>query len=253
MLDVLVDAVSADDAAGRVMAWARLRESRFVCFCNVHSAVTAHREPAFREIVNGADLVLADGAPVAWAMRRLGRPGQARIPGPDAMLRLCALAAAERVPVFLYGGTGDVLRDLSARLTAAYPGLPLAGTIAPPFRPLTDAEDAEVCGRINDSDAGLVFVGLGCPKQERWIADHRERVRSVMLGVGAAFDFHSGRLQRAPAWLQAIGLEWLHRLLMQPGRLWKRYLTTNAVFAARLARQLARSRAGRAAAGRSTP
>jgi len=253
VLDVLVDAVTGDEAQRRIVAWARDRESRSVCFCNVHSAVTAHRDPAFREVVNGADLVVADGAPVAWAMRRLGHPGQERIAGPDAMLQLCALAAEEGIGVFLYGSTGETLRDLQAQLLAAFPRLRLAGAIAPPFQPLTAAEDADVCQRINASGAGLVFVGLGCPKQERWMAEHRGRIPSVTLGVGAAFDFHSGRLKRAPGWLQTLGLEWLHRLLMEPARLWRRYLTANVVFVVGLANQLVRERAARAASERSMP
>ncbi|MBI2225482.1 MAG: WecB/TagA/CpsF family glycosyltransferase, partial [Betaproteobacteria bacterium] len=141
---------------------------------------------------------------------------------------------------YFYGGTDATLTLLSARLRAAFPGLRIAGTYSPPFRPLTLEEDAEDVARINDSGAGAVFVGLGCPKQETWMAAHRGRIRAVMFGVGAAFEFHAGVINRAPLWMQRWGLEWLHRLCSEPRRLWKRYLVTNTLFILGAFRQLAK-------------
>jgi N-acetylglucosaminyldiphosphoundecaprenol N-acetyl-beta-D-mannosaminyltransferase len=179
-----------------------------------------------------------DGAPVAWMLRRLGFAGQRRVSGPDLMWALCERCAAEKVPVYFYGSTGDTLTALKVRLLEAIPGLLIGGMESPPFRALSSEEDAGAVQRINASGAGIVFVGLGCPKQEMWMAEHRGRVNAVMIGVGAAFDFHAGTVQRAPLWMRDNGLEWLHRLASEPGRLWKRYLVTNTLFLLGAARQL---------------
>jgi N-acetylglucosaminyldiphosphoundecaprenol N-acetyl-beta-D-mannosaminyltransferase len=213
-----------------VARWAAARESRYVCLCNAHSVVTARRDPRFARVLAGADLALPDGAPIAWRMRRRGHPRQQRLSGPDVMWSCCISAAAAGLPVFLLGGTPETLARLAARLRRELPGLRLAGTLAPPFRPMASAEEAAIAARINASGARLVFVGLGCPKQERWMAAQHSRVGAVMLGVGAAFDFHAGVVPRAPRWMQRAGLEWLHRLATEPRRLWRRYLVTNTLF-----------------------
>ena len=179
-----------------------------------------------------------DGAPVAWMLRRLGFAGQARINGPDLMWKYCAEAALRGDAIYLYGGTQATLDTLVARLTGAFPGLRIAGAESPPFRTLTSDEDAAAVARINRSGAGVVFVSLGCPKQELWMAAHRGRVQAVMIGVGAAFDYHAGTISRAPVWMQHAGLEWLHRLASEPRRLWRRYLVTNTLFVIGAARQL---------------
>ncbi|MFO1361310.1 MAG: WecB/TagA/CpsF family glycosyltransferase [Burkholderiales bacterium] len=235
-----VDAVTADEALVRVASWAEARESRYVCACNVHAVVTAWRDPSFRRVVDGADLALPDGAPVAWLLRRLGFEDQRRVCGPDFMWEFCRLAERRGIAVCLVGSTEAVLERLAARLRAAFPALRLAGAWSPPFRPLTAAEEAELVAQIDRSGAGVAFVGLGCPKQERWIASLRGRVRAAMIGVGAAFEFHAGTRARAPAWMQRLGLEWLHRLASEPRRLWRRYLVTNALFVAGAAAQLVR-------------
>jgi N-acetylglucosaminyldiphosphoundecaprenol N-acetyl-beta-D-mannosaminyltransferase len=178
-----------------------------------------------------------DGAPVAWMLRRLGFSGQSRISGPDLMWTLCERAAAEGLPIYCYGSTGETLALLEQRLRAAFPALRMTME-SPPFRPLSAEEDAAAVDRINSSGAGIVFVGLGCPRQERWMAAHRGNINAVMIGVGAAFDFHAGTVQRAPAWMRDSGLEWLHRLVSEPRRLWKRYLVTNTLFIVGAARQL---------------
>jgi N-acetylglucosaminyldiphosphoundecaprenol N-acetyl-beta-D-mannosaminyltransferase len=230
VLGAFIDAVSWDQALDRLLGWARARESRCVAICNVHVVVSASRDAAYRDVINGADMATPDGAPVAWMLCRLGFAGQPRITGPDLMWALYGRCAAEGSPVYFYGSTEPTLAALADRLRIAFPNLLIAGMESPPFRALSDAEDAAAIDRINGSGAAMVFVGLGCPKQERWMAEHRGRVHAVMIGVGAAFDFHAGTLRRAPKWMQKNGLEWLFRLLSEPRRLWKRYVVTNTLF-----------------------
>lgn len=237
VLGAQIDALSWGDAMARLLGWAHARESRYVTICNVHVVVSASRDAGYRDIINGSDMATPDGAPVAWMLRRQGFVDQPRISGPDLMWALCERAAAEGLPIYCYGSTGATLALLEQRLRAAFPALKMTME-SPPFRALTPEEDAAAVDRINDSGAGIVFVGLGCPKQERWMAEHRGRINAVMIGVGAAFDFHAGTVQRAPAWMRDNGLEWLHRLLSEPGRLWKRYLVTNTLFIVGAARQL---------------
>ncbi|MGA9164400.1 MAG: WecB/TagA/CpsF family glycosyltransferase [Thiobacillus sp.] len=237
VLGAQIDALSWEAALERLLGWAHVRESRYVTICNVHVVVSASRDAAYREVINGSDMATPDGAPVAWMLRRQGFAGQTRISGPDLMWALCERAVTESLPIYCYGSTDATLALLEARLRAAFPGL--QNTMeSPPFRALTPEEDAAAVGRINASGAGIVFVGLGCPKQERWMADHRGRVNAVMIGVGAAFDFHAGTVQRAPGWMRDNGMEWLHRLASEPGRLWKRYLVTNTLFILGAVRQL---------------
>lgn len=238
MLGVPIDAVSMTDAVDRIATWASARESRVVGICNAHSVVTAVGDAEHRAALLGADMNTADGAPVAWMLRRLGRPGQTRVCGPDLMLAYCAQAATRGEPIFLLGSTPETLAALQSNLLRTWPGLRIAGAESPPFRPLTSEEDAQLVERINRSGAGTVWVSLGCPKQEKWMAAHQGRVQAVMIGVGAAFDFHAGTIERAPAWMRRTGLEWLHRLLSEPRRLWKRYLVTNTLFICGAARQL---------------
>lgn len=237
VLGAQIDALSWEAAMDRLLGWAHARESRYVTICNVHVVVSASRDAGYREVINGADMATPDGAPVAWMLRRQGFVDQPRISGPDLMWALCERAANEALPVYCYGSTDATLALLKARLQAAFPELKVRME-SPPFRALTPEEDAATVACINASGAGIVFVGLGCPKQERWMAEHRGRVNAVMIGVGAAFDFHAGTVQRAPAWMRDNGLEWLHRLASEPGRLWKRYLVTNTLFIVGAARQL---------------
>lgn len=239
VLNARIDALSWNAALLRLMSWARARESRYVAICNAHVVVSAAQDPAYGTIINGADMATPDGAPVAWMLRRQGFVDQTRISGPDLMWLLCERCASEGLPIYCHGSTPDTLALLRQRLSAAFPGLQVHME-SPPFRALTPPEDAAAVQRINASGAGVVFVGLGCPKQEHWMAAHRGRVQAVMVGVGAAFDFHAGTVVRAPLWMQNAGLEWLHRLVSEPRRLWKRYLVTNTLFIAGAARQLIR-------------
>lgn len=230
VLDSHIDALSWGEAIGRISGWATSRQSRFVTLCNVHSVVTASQDDAFQHVIAQADLALPDGAPVAWALRREGFASQQRLSGPDLMWRYLAHAEHTGQSIFFYGSTQDTLDKLKARIQAQFPRLKLVGMESPPYRELSPEEDQAYVDQINQSGANVVFVGLGCPKQEAWMASHRGRIRAVMLGVGAAFDYHAGTIQRAPLWMQKSGLEWLHRLCSEPRRLFKRYLHTNSVF-----------------------
>lgn len=238
VLGAFIDALAWDAAIGRIAQWAHTRQSRVVCLSNVHVVVAASVDDDLRLAVNGADMAAPDGTPVAWMLRALGHRDQKRLAGPDLMLRYCAAAEQRGQKIFLFGSTPDTLERLQRRLRISYPRLEIAGAISPPFRPLTEDEDSEHVSQINASGAQVVFVGLGCPKQELWMHEHRGRIQAVMIGVGAAFDFHAGVVKRAPAWMQNAGLEWLHRLCSEPRRLWKRYMITNTVFLLRATAQL---------------
>lgn len=230
VLGAFIDALEWDDAVSRLVEWGARRESRYVCIVNVHSVVTGSQDAAFLDVLNKADMNTPDGAPVAWSLRAMGFPSQQRISGQELMHLY--LAEAERCgqSVFFYGSTEATLERLRAALLELFPKLKIAGMVSPPFRSLSAEEDQAYVQQINASGASLVFVGLGCPKQEQWMADHRGRIQAVMVGVGAAFDYSAGTLKRAPLWMRSAGLEWLHRLLSEPRRLAKRYFVTNTVF-----------------------
>ncbi len=199
--------------------------SRYVAVTSVHGLVTAARQPEVRGILNGADMATPDGMPVVWALRSFGLRGQQRVYGPTLMLHVCGQAARFGHRIFLYGGRPETLPALIANLKNRFPGIAIVDSYSPPFRPLTPEEDAECVRRIHESDADIVFVGISTPKQEFWMAEHKAKLPGVvMFGVGAAFDFHAGRVAQAPAWMQRNGLEWFFRLTREPGRLWKRYV-----------------------------
>lgn len=204
---------------------------RYVCVTSVHGVITAVHDPSFRSILNGADIATPDGMPLVWAMRSFGLRDQTRVYGPDLTLKLCEQAARCGHRVFLYGGREETLQSLKDRLLGSFPDLKIVGMHAPPFRPLTSEEDAAYVRMIQEADTDLLLVGLSTPKQDRWMAEHVTKLRGiVMIGVGAAFDFHAGRVKQAPHWIQQAGLEWLFRLLMEPRRLWKRYFTIVPLF-----------------------
>jgi N-acetylglucosaminyldiphosphoundecaprenol N-acetyl-beta-D-mannosaminyltransferase len=238
VLGVHIDVGVFSELADRLISWARIRESRYVTICNAHVVVSATQDPSYAQVIEGADMATADGAPVAWMLRRIGFEGQERVSGPDLMWMLCQRCAEKGVGVYLYGGTEATVSLLQQKLTASFPALRILSE-SPPFRALSSQEDEDAVSRINTSAVGFVFVGLGCPKQERWMAAHRGRIQAVMVGVGAAFDFHAGTSKRAPKWMRQAGLEWLHRLCSEPRRLWRRYLVTNSLFVLGALRQLA--------------
>ena len=225
-----IDILSWDEALNKLHGWASNFNSRYVCICNVHSVVTTTQDSAFNTVISNADLATPDGAPVAWLMKRLGHTNQQRINGPDVMWKYCEQAQYRDESLFFYGSSKKTLALLQDKLLMAFPTLKIAGAISPPFRKLTSEEDAAIIDEINASGAGTVWVSLGCPKQEFWMAEHRGKINAVMIGVGAAFDYHAGTLKRAPLWMQHHGLEWFYRLISEPRRLWKRYLVTNTLF-----------------------
>lgn len=212
-----VGATSLDEATSRILEWAEGGGGRYVCCADAHMVVRGAYNSDYRAIVNRADLVTPDGQPIAWWMaHRAGSP-QARVAGPDLMLAVCAEAARRGTPIGLYGSTGEVLESLANDLTARFPGLPITFSYSPPFRPLTPAEDAAVAREIEESGARILFVALGCPKQERWAAGHTN-IPVVSIAVGWAFAIHAGESSRAPEWMQRAGLETLYQIAIEPNR-----------------------------------
>jgi N-acetylglucosaminyldiphosphoundecaprenol N-acetyl-beta-D-mannosaminyltransferase len=242
ILGTRISAVSYADVLRMIGQPAQGRAQSFA-FCNVHSVMTARREPSVRAALAGMDVATPDGMPLVWVMRRRGLPQQGRVYGPDLM----EMALPHGVPLgwrhFFFGATPATLQRLIARAEQLAPGIQIVGHLAPPFRPLTAEEDDAIVTMIRDSGANVVWVGLGMPKQEAWM--HRVQRRlpgTTLLGVGAAFDLLSGTVPQAPDWLQDRGLEWAYRLSREPGRLWRRYLSTNPAFVALVAAEEARRR-----------
>lgn len=223
--------IGSDRAIARIVEWSKMRDSSFVvCMANVHMLVEAHDHPDLAEELSQADMVLPDGMPLVWLMRRRGAPDQDRIAGMDFLPELCLAAERARVPVYFIGSTPAVLEAMERKLRREFPRLLIAGMESPPFRPLSEVEETGILHRIAMSRAGIVMVALGCPKQERWMLAQRDRLRGVMVGLGAAFPTYAGFQARAPRRMQRMGLEWLHRLVNEPRRLWRRYLYTNTKF-----------------------
>jgi len=238
IIGVGVNPTSYLESVSWIAQWAQNKESRYVCVANVHVIMEAHDSSDFRKIVNSADLVTPDGMPLVWSLRALGVGGQTRVYGPELTLRLIEAAAKKEIPIGLYGGSPETLQCLLAVFKQRYPALNIAYSYSPPFRTLTAEEDKAVVREMNASGVRILLVGLGCPKQERWMAEHKGRIQAVMLGVGAAFDFIAGIKQQAPHWMQENGLEWLYRLSQEPRRLWRRYLYHNPRFLALITLQL---------------
>lgn len=230
VLGTALSCTSYADACDRILAWAKGRTSCYIVAANVHVVMTAYWQHTYQRVVNGAALVTPDGMPLVLALRLLGYRQQTRVYGPDLMLAWCERAVREQLPIYLYGSTPTTLATLQHNLEQEFPGLVIAGSHAPPFRPLTEAEEAADRQRIHASGAPVVFVGLGCPKQEEWMARQQGKLQAVMVGVGAAFSFHSGEVSQAPRWMMRLSLEWLYRLAMEPRRLWRRYLLNNPAF-----------------------
>jgi N-acetylglucosaminyldiphosphoundecaprenol N-acetyl-beta-D-mannosaminyltransferase len=237
VLGVGISAVSLAEAATEIQRWLRDGERHYVCVTNVHTVMECQHDAELMRIHNESGLTTPDGMPIVWCGKRAGASGITRVYGPDLMLEMCHRLAGTSASIYLYGTTDETLGLLRARLEREFPELRIAGSYAPPFRPLTDAEDAAVVVQINDSGADVVWVGLGAPKQERWMATHIDRLSArALIGVGAAFDFHAGTVAQAPLWMQRHGLEWTYRLAKEPRRLWRRYLRTNPAFVASIVR-----------------
>lgn len=239
VLGVGVSAVNQRIALATIAAWIDRRERHYVCITGVHGVMESQRDPALKTIHNQAGMVTPDGMPMVWAHWLHGNAQVGRVYGPDLMLNVGAESIRRGWRHFFFGG-GDGVADLLARsLTARFPGLIVAGTHTPPFRPMTDDEDALLVQQINAARPDIVWVGLSTPKQEYWMSRHCDRLNAAaLIGVGAAFDFHAGLKKQAPRWMQCSGLEWAYRLCTEPRRLWKRYLINNPLFVMNYALQL---------------
>jgi N-acetylglucosaminyldiphosphoundecaprenol N-acetyl-beta-D-mannosaminyltransferase len=242
ILGLRVDATSYAESLEAIVGLAAAGAGGMVCHANVHMAMEAFDDAELRRRLNAAERLTPDGVPLVWALRRLGLRKAGRVYGPTLMSLLCRRAEADGLAVGFYGGHPEVLDALVASLTRRFPRLRIAFVFSPPFRPLTAEEDRDVTEAIEASGARILFVGLGCPKQERWMAAHRQTLRCVLLGVGAAFSLLAGAKPQAPRWMQRVGLEWLFRLSVEPRRLWRRYLIQNPRFVWHFARQLLAAR-----------
>jgi N-acetylglucosaminyldiphosphoundecaprenol N-acetyl-beta-D-mannosaminyltransferase len=238
VLGVGISAINMDMALAEVTRWVEQGAHHYVCVTGVHGVMESQRDPELMRIHNDSGLTTPDGMPMVWAGKKAGAEWMSRVYGPDLMLAVLTRAAERGWSSFLYGGNEGVADTLAEKLRERIPGLQVAGTYCPPFRPLTPDEDADVVDRINKSGAQLVWVGLSTPKQERWMAAHVGLLDAAALfGVGAAFDFHAGLVPQAPAWMQRNGLEWFYRLCKEPRRLWRRYFQNNPAFVAGISRK----------------
>ncbi len=202
----------------------------YICVSNVHTTVTAFEDPEYRAVQNGGILAIPDGGPLSSVGRKRGAKNMSRTTGPSYMEELLKISEEKGYSHFFYGSTEETLQKLEQRLRKEYPSLTIAGLYSPPFRQLTEEEDREITNKINENQPDFVWVGLGAPKQEKWMAAHQGCVNGLMVGVGAAFDYYAGNIKRAPKWMQKANLEWLYRLLQDPKRLFTRYLVTNTKF-----------------------
>jgi len=238
ILGVKVSVSTYEETVQKCLRWGKERQSRAMFFANVHVIMEAFDDLSFRQRLNDADMVNPDGMPLVWALRALGEAGAERVYGPDATLAVLAAAEESGLSVGFYGGSQETLHALIKAVHLRFPNLRIVFNESPPFRALTVDEDIAVIDRIAGSDLQLLFVGLGCPKQEVWITDHVGKIPAVMLGVGAAFDFLAGTRPQAPRWMMGYGLEWAFRLANEPQRLAKRYFKHNPRFIGLILKQV---------------
>jgi N-acetylglucosaminyldiphosphoundecaprenol N-acetyl-beta-D-mannosaminyltransferase len=238
VLGVQLHAMNLSVATAAVLAALRERRKGYVCVTGVHGVSAAQDDPEFRRILNAAFLNTTDGMPLVWLGRRAIGPRVDRVYGPDLMLEIVRATEGTAFRHFLYGGAPGVAEELKARLEARFPGVKISGTYCPPFRALDPGEEKELAALVRAAQPDIIWVGLSTPKQERFMAEQLPKLETtVMFGVGAAFDFHAGRMPQAPRWMQRSGLEWLYRLGCEPRRLGRRYLTNNPLFLWRLLAQ----------------
>lgn len=227
VIGVPVSAGSLAEVGQHIFENARSGKQGYVCVANVHMLVSARRDPEFFKVLDGASVITTDGMPLVWELQRKGFTAAERVAGQELTSLLLSLAEKALLPVFFYGGSHETWEIFEQKIRSQFPALLVVGNECPPILPTRPSVDEELVARIRNSGARLVFVGLGCPKQEFWMAAHEQRLDAVMVGVGAVFDFMSGKKQRAPIWMQKAGLEWFYRLCNEPNRLWRRYLSTN--------------------------
>jgi N-acetylglucosaminyldiphosphoundecaprenol N-acetyl-beta-D-mannosaminyltransferase len=231
VLGVGVSAITMEMALRTIDAWIARQEHHYVCVTGVHGVMESWRDEDLRRIHNAAGLVTPDGMPLVWLSRLMRFRQVERVYGPDLMLTVCERSTKQGYCQFFYGGAPGVAEKLANRLQSRFPGLQIVGVYSPPFRPLSPEEDKAVVDRINAANPDIVWVGMSTPKQECWMSAHRGQLNApVLIGVGAAFDFHAGLKRQAPHWMQQSGLEWLFRLVLEPRRLWRRYLINNPWF-----------------------
>jgi N-acetylglucosaminyldiphosphoundecaprenol N-acetyl-beta-D-mannosaminyltransferase len=225
VLGIHVSVTNLDHTVATFGRWIADDERQLVCVTDMNAVLHARADERLTDVYNTAGLTVPDGMPLVWAGKKAGFERMDRVAGPDLLERVMAEAAERGWTQYFYGGAEGVAGELRDTFEERHPALKVVGSECPPYRPLTEAEDAAVVARMNEARPDIIWVGLGAPKQERWMADHRDRLNaSILIGVGAAFDFHTGRLDRAPLWMQKSGLEWSYRLYKEPKRLWRRYL-----------------------------
>jgi N-acetylglucosaminyldiphosphoundecaprenol N-acetyl-beta-D-mannosaminyltransferase len=243
VLGVGISAINLDVAISKIAEWIDNRECQYVNVCTVHTIMECYQNPALRKIINSSGLATPDGMPLMWLCRYYGFKKASRVYGPDLMLDLCEYSVPKGYRHLFYGGNEGVADQLSTVLKNRYPGLQIAGSYSPPYRDVGYIEETSFIERINNTSPDIIWVGLGTPKQDFWVAQHRQQLKApVLIAVGAAFDFHTGRVRQAPKWLQQSGLEWLFRLSMEPRRLAYRYLKYNPLFVILIVLQLMRLR-----------
>lgn len=230
VINMEVDMLTKKSAVEKIYFWVLEKSCRYVCVSNVHMCMEVFESPTFSDVVNNSDLTVADGKPISIAQRAQGFKDAEQVRGEDLTLTLCSCAESKGFSIGFFGASDELLEKLRLVLKVRFPRLDIAYLFAPPYRAHTPEEGAAYVTAINDSGISVLFVGLGCPKQEIWMAEHKDKLNCVMLGVGAAFDFIAGNKKNAPGWMQSTGLEWLFRLISEPKRLWKRYLKQNPRF-----------------------
>jgi len=226
VLDCPITALRFNEQIQTILEWAKEHQSKTVCVANVHMLMEAHWNPEFASVLKNADIVTPDGMPLVWMMKKLGATSQDRVAGLDILASVCELASKQDVSISFVGSQTQILSGMRSRLKKEYPDLKIAGMEPLPFRPLTESEDEALINKINESGAGVVFVSLGCPKQEKWMAQHKDKIQAVMIGLGGAFPVYAGLHKRAPRIIRESGFEWLYRWLQEPRRLWGRYTKT---------------------------
>lgn len=230
ILKTRINVTNMQDTLAYINAHIEELRGKYICVSNVHTTVMSYENERYREIQNNAAMALPDGAPLSNYSRKKGYKDARRVTGPDLMVELFRISPQRGYRHFFYGATQETLDSMRTVIERDYPGMLIAGMYSPPFRKMTEEEDAEAVKLINEAKPDFIWIGLGAPKQEEWMYEHRDRVNGVMIGVGAGFDYLAGYIKRAPMWMQKISMEWFYRLLQDPSRLWKRYVTTNMKF-----------------------
>ena len=230
VISLFSDVVNRDSIIQKIVELVGQGNGGYVCFSTVHMVMESYDDAEFGGKVNASDVIVTDGMPIVWMQKLQGKKNANRVRANDLMIALCDYAEKNNLKVGFYGGREEVIKAILERAKRDFPRLEIAYAFSPPFRTLTEAEDAEITRKINESGTQILFMGLGCPKQENWMAAHKNRLKAVMLGVGASFDFYAGNIKETPEWLGNLGLEWLFRLSQEPRRLWRRYLILNPRF-----------------------